>query len=1296
MSKLTKKLLVLLMTAVITLTALTLVACEGLFGPADQPERLEIINSGGEVPEDVTDATIKMYIMAQYYDKKGNGNMLNERDFSVVQFDIVDYDVNVAIKYNNLTAFGYYCIHREIIKDHTHVIFTPNDQYNTVIPSQDLNMGEYVREPNTPSYEGATFLGWFTKEVNQDGTNKWTKWDFSQPITLSGENTLFLYGRWERLVTVNYYDDVDGELHATEQVNILDNDAVVSSPDDPTKTNYAFVCWRTFEESDETFWDPHDVFYMGLDRNIIEVYPKYVATFNVVFDTNGGEPVNPLVVWANEPFSAPETATKDGYEFVCWSINDIHAFGINYRTVFYDEYSIGEKMEVEGQVYGLEAGATFTVYAEFYNENEPTEGLIFDDYVNADGVTESDKCIVKRNPNNTDDNPTIERTAFAIVVPQTHNGKTVVGIDDSVFTSNGNLVVAVLPNTITYIKNYVFAGCYNLRYFTLPSAVKSIGSRAFLNCRYMDFVLPEGLISIGESAFSGTAFNGSLPSTLKTIGAYAFGSTSYQDDGTLVTSVVLPAGLETLGAGAFARCSELTSVTITSANCEIGADAFAGCKKLTDVTLAQGMEAIPNGMFSGCSSLESIVLPSTVTSIGNSAFFNTGLTSLTLPSGLLSIGNGAFSYAKFNSITLPSALTSIGQNAFEYSAITQVAIPGNITAIPRNAFAYCSSLTTVTLPSGLESIGAYAFAYSKLTSITMPNSLQYIDNYAFTNCRSLTSVNLAHVQTIGERAFNNCSALTTLTMSDAVEEISSYAFMGTNINFGSLTLPNTLILFGREAFSGCTITSVTVNSEPELLISAYAFTGIVGLQSVSLLGNIKSIGIKAFDGCSELTSVSLTNTIQEIRQNTFANTALKTLAFNGDLNDWLNVTLNDTLLADNNVTITFNGNELTSSVTITPNAGETLTIGQYALQGLTKVTSFTLNNVKSVGSYAFYGCAELTNVTFNSFATDEISIQRNAFDNCAKLQLQYSEYDNGLYLASNSNAHYLFVKPANAEISQLNLHADTKVIAANALRYEEYTSLTSITLNEGLEVIGEGAFYGCNLVTELVLPDSTVYVGKGAFEGWNALKRLTTPFVGDRESLDGIVTDNKTKKLAWLFGGEINKVPSSLEYVEVTGGIICSYAFQGCSNLKELNAAKATRVLRNALAECSGLVKLTVPTSITYTQGSGNDRHLAGIVGYFSTGSEQGQAPASLIEVTIMGGGVLDSNTFYGCHRLTKVTLGVGVTRLPESVFNGNIVGELYYEGTIAQWNAIEKVTGWKQGLSVTVVHCSDGDVQIG
>ena len=77
------------MAAVIVLTALTLVACEGLFGPSDRPERLEIMNSGGEVPEDVTDETIKMYIMAQYHDKKGNGNMLNEWDFTVVHFEVV-------------------------------------------------------------------------------------------------------------------------------------------------------------------------------------------------------------------------------------------------------------------------------------------------------------------------------------------------------------------------------------------------------------------------------------------------------------------------------------------------------------------------------------------------------------------------------------------------------------------------------------------------------------------------------------------------------------------------------------------------------------------------------------------------------------------------------------------------------------------------------------------------------------------------------------------------------------------------------------------------------------------------------------------------------------------------------------------------------------------------------------------------------------------------------------------------------------------------------------------------------
>lgn len=1290
MNKSIKKWLVLLTVAVLALTALTLVACDGLFGPSDRPERLEIINTGGEVPEDVTCETIRMYIMAQYYDKKGNGNMLNGWDYTLVQFEVADFVVNVTIQYNNLTASAHYIIHREIIKDRTEVIFWPNDQGNTDIEPQSLSMGDYVKEPNTPYLEDATFLGWFTSNENQDGTITWTQWDFSQPITLSGENILFLHGRWEILVTVNYCNDVDGEVYATDQVNIWNNDVAPDLPVEPAKYNYAFDYWYVNNPDDR--WQPEDVFWRGAENKVINVCPFYLATFNVVFDTDGGEAIEPLVVKHGEQFSAPQTAAKDGYKFACWSMYDVNYFSdITNRSVFRNGYSIIEKYEKyevwDGQFAGLEAGATFTVYAEFYSEDEPTPELHFEYYRDSNGIEDESKYIVSRAPY-VDNTLPWERTAFAVVIPSTYNGKPVVAIGGGTFLENVNLVAVVLPDTITEIQGNAFANCNNLKDINMPSSVKVIESRAFYGCQFLDVVLPEGLISVGNRAFSGTAFSGSLPSTLKTIEAYAFGSSSNSSQGTSVTSVVLPADLETLGEGAFARCPNLTSVKIESATSQIGANAFSGCAKLTDVTIPDGTESLPNGIFADCSSLESIVLPSTLKSIGRYAFSGAKLTSLTLPEGLLSIGGYAFEGNNITKVVIPSNITEIAEMAFsKCRLLEEVTLPQSIVKIGNGAFIGDSKLISISIPDTVTTIGDGAFENcSKLTEINIPNSVRDIGNYAFMYCSGITSVNLGSVLSVGERAFSHCYNLAALTMSSKIESIGSYAFARTPINFGALTLPNTLELIGREAFNSCTITSLTVNSKPELVISDYAFKDVCGLTSASLLGNIKSIGAYAFADCGKLESVSLTKNIEKIAQNAFSNTSLATLAFNGDLNDWLKVELNSNFIAAEGVKITFNGSELTGSVTITPNAGESLTIGNYALYGLSKVTSLTLNNVKSVGEYAFYGCAELTSIVFNGFSSD--FIERKVFDNCGKLQ--FNEYGNGLYLSNNANEHYLFVKPVSSDITELTLHADTKIIASSALRYEEYPNLASVTLPYGLQVIGEGAFYGCNLVTELVVPDRVVRIGGGAFEGWDALQRLTVPFVGERN-----YSNTSNTKLKWIFGGDSNsnKYPSNLEYVEVTGGVIDKYAFENCMSLKELNAGKADRMVEGALYGCNNLVKLTVPTSLTYTQGTGNISHMHGIVACFNS-SGNGAAPRSLSEVTITGGGAFDGATLYRSG-LDKLTLGLGVTSLPSRAFRYTDVTELYYQGTVAQWNSMDKSADWTAASSITVVHCSDGDVDI-
>ena len=176
----------------------------------------------------------------------------------------------------------------------------------------------------------------------------------------------------------------------------------------------------------------------------------------------------------------------------------------------------------------------------------------------------------------------------------------------------------------------------------------------------------------------------------------------------------------------------------------IGQGAFAGCTGLTSIDIPDRVTSIDDWVFSSCSSLSSITIPSSVTSIGQYAFQScTSLTSINIPSGVTSIGQGAFvGCTGLTSIDIPDRVTSIGPGAFQRcTSLTNITIPSSVTSIGRYAFYNCTGLTSCTIGSGVTSIDDWVFSScSSLSSITIPSSVTSIGQYAFYNCTSLTSI----------------------------------------------------------------------------------------------------------------------------------------------------------------------------------------------------------------------------------------------------------------------------------------------------------------------------------------------------------------------------------------------------------------------------------------------------------------------------------------------------------------------------------------------------------------------------
>ena len=138
---------------------------------------------------------------------------------------------------------------------------------------------------------------------------------------------------------------------------------------------------------------------------------------------------------------------------------------------------------------------------------------------------------------------------------------------------------------------------------------------------------------------------------------------SYEGKG---KSITIPASVTTIGDGAFAECSSLTSISIPASVTTIGDGAFAECSSLTSISIPDSVTSIGDSVFEGCSRLTSITIPDGVTSIGDSAFSGcSSLTSIIIPDSVISIGVKAFAGCKnLTSISVPDSVTSIAETAF--------------------------------------------------------------------------------------------------------------------------------------------------------------------------------------------------------------------------------------------------------------------------------------------------------------------------------------------------------------------------------------------------------------------------------------------------------------------------------------------------------------------------------------------------------------------------------------------------------------------------------------------------------
>ena len=561
----------------------------------------------------------------------------------------------------------------------------------------------------------------------------------------------------------------------------------------------------------------------------------------------------------------------------------------------------------------------------------------------------------------------------------------------------------VIPQTVVYegvtysvtsIRGFAFCNCSSLTSVTIPNSVTSIESSAFSDCSSLTSV--------------------TIPNSVTSIGYYAFSDCSG------LTSVTIPNSVTSVGEYAFSGCLNIERVSF---NCKEIGNWFDHEVKasIKEVLLGNGVTSIGDYAFSGCSSLTNITIPSSVTSIGEDAFYGCEGFSVHI-TDLAAWCNIDFSWRSYwavfppicycsnplancsllflngtevKDLVIPNSVTEINAGAFYgYKGLTSVTIANSVTSIREGAFLGCSSLTSVNIPNSVTSIGYYAFfGCSSLTSITIPNSVTSIGELAFSGCSGLTSVTIPNsVTSIGRSVFSDCTSIEKMTFH--CQEIGSW--------FSNLRSVKEVII-GDEvksivecAFNGCSnLESVNISdiaawcnisfSSNPLSYAHHLFMNGEEVKDLIIPNIVTSIGNSAFSGCLSLTSVTIPNSVTSIGQRAFSDCNNLISVNISDVAAWCQLNGGNQLLSPT-CHLVINGLEMKNIKNLViPDGVTSIQPGAFKYgAGLTSVTIG--NDVTSIGSEAFYECSDVTSVTIGS---NTKSVGAKAFANCPEIKEVY-------------------------------------------------------------------------------------------------------------------------------------------------------------------------------------------------------------------------------------------------------------------------------------------------------------------
>ena len=475
-----------------------------------------------------------------------------------------------------------------------------------------------------------------------------------------------------------------------------------------------------------------------------------------------------------------------------------------------------------------------------------------------------------------------------------------------------------------------------------------------------------------------------------------------------------------------------------------------------------------------------------------------------------------------------------------------------------------------------------------------------------------------------------------LTVYDKTAEVAKKAYQGSVIIPDYITYNGvkfSVTGIGAQAFEGCTeLTSVTIGNNVKYIRES-AFVGCSGLTSVTMGNRVTTIAANAFQDCKSLVSIDVPDTMKTIETGAFRNcigltsivipnsvTTIEAEAFEGC------ISLTSIVIPNSVTTIETSVFKGCSSLTSVVMSNSLKTIGSDAFMDCEALTSITIPlSVTSIGNRAFYGCSNLASVVMGSGVE---YIGTMAFANCKALTDVYC-YAKEMPLMVNGSD---FVTDAfqGSPIEQASLYVPVSMI-------ELYKSLEPWKNFKNIISVNDAVYGKCgdNLTWKYEEATHTLTIfGSGAMPNYDYVY-YKAPWLDDyRNDIREVIIEEGVTTIGVYSFEYCNAITSVAIPNSVTS--IGDAAFSGCISLSSIDIPSSVTSIGKYAFAGAGLTSVTIPDNVTMIGNGAFDQCK--------------NLTSAIISNNVKS---LSMYLFNICPQLTSVTIPESVTSIDESAFSG-------------------------------------------